>query len=855
MMPSKVPKPTVLGVRLSALIDLYRWRLKDHKIQELLAGLGIATGVALLFGVLVANTSIISSASDLVHGVTGSARIQLVARSASGFDERLAMRVGELPGVRVASPVLKEDAVIVGPKGRQVVQVLGVTASLVTLNTAATKNLGAGTSLLTGGVGLPSSIATAVNAQAGQSVEIRSGGDSHTTLVRAVLPEQIVGAVADSPIVLALLPVAQSLTGRPRRVTQVLIQPQAGEDARVERELRKLAGGRLNVEPADNELALLEQAARPTSQSTTLFAAISAMVGFLLALNAMLLTVPERRRFVAELRTQGFGPRQVLLILTSQAAMLGIVASVVGVAAGSLLSHTLFREVPSYLTFAFPIGSHQVVHATTVLLAMGCGVLAALLAALPPTFDMSPRRPVDAVLHEQGEAGHGIGLSSIALFAAVGSALVVAVTIVVLAVPSLTIVGGVLLALAAACLIPGIFALTGAAISPVSERLRGSMLALAVVELRATATRSVALASVAALAVYGSVAIQGARHDLTTGLNAAITQYLGTADVWVTTGENVFTTDSFLARGAVARIAQTRGVSSVRVYQGALLDVGNRRLWIRARPPGDGAMLQSSQLLEGNFAHATSLLRQGGWAAVSDGFADEHHLEVGSGFTLPTPSGHEHLDVAAVTTNVGWPAGAITLSTTDFRRAWQTTDPAALEVTLQPGVTPARGVRAVRAAIGVRPGLSVQTRGEREAQFRANAAQALRSLGQISTLLLLVAALSVAFALSAAIWQRRDRLSSLKSQGFESRQLWRSLLLESGIVLGIGCADGAVFGVYGHALASRWLRLTTGFPAPFSLGLTQVLLTLLLVGGIALAVVALPGLSAARVSPQTSFQE
>jgi putative ABC transport system permease protein len=855
MMPSKTPKPTVLGVRLSALVDLYRWRLKDHKMQELLAGLGIATGVALLFGVLVANTSILASASDLVHAVTGSARIQLVARSASGFDERLATRVGELPGVRVASPILRESAVIVGPKGRRVIQVLGVTASLATLNSTATKNLGAGTSLLAGGVGLPSSVATAVDAQTGQSVEILSSGEAHTALVRAVLPEQLVGPVANSPIVLALLPAAQSLTDRPRRVTQVLVQPQAGEDARVERELRGLAGGRLDIEPADHELALLEQASQPTAQSTTLFAAISAMVGFLLALNAMLLTVPERRRFVAELRTQGFGPSQVLLILASQAAMLGIVASLAGVALGSLLSHTLFREIPSYLTFAFPIGSHQVVHATTVLLAAGCGLLAALLAALPPTFDMSPRRPVDAVLHERGEAGHGIGVSSIALLAGIGLTLLAAVTIVVLAVPSLTIVGGVLLALAAACLIPVVFALAGSAIAPVSERLRGSMLALAVVELRATATRSVALASVAALAVYGSVAIQGARHDLTTGLNAAIAQYLGTADVWVSTGENVFTTDSFLAQGAVARIARTRGVAAVRVYQGALLDVDHRRLWIRARSPGDSAMIQSSQLLEGNLAHATSLVRQGGWAAVSDGFADEHHLVLGSGFTLPTPSGHEHLSVAAVTTNVGWPAGAITVSTADFRRGWQTTDPAALEVNLRPGITPAQGVRSVRAAIGARPGLSVQTRAQREAQFRANARQALRSLGQIATLLLLVAALSVAFALSAAIWQRRDRLSSLKSQGFDSRQLWRSLLLESGIVLGIGCADGAVFGLYGHALASRWLKLTTGFPAPFSLDLPQVLFTLLLVGGIALAVVALPGLSAARVSPQASFQD
>jgi putative ABC transport system permease protein len=848
-------RPTVLGVRFSALIDLYRWRLKDHKVQELLAALGIATGVALLFGVLVANTSISSSASALVHGVTGSARFEFVARSSSGFDERLAAEVGELPGVQVASPILREDATIAGPQGRQLIQLLGVTASLVALDTAATRNLGAGTTLLAGGVGLPSSVANEIGSENGGSVEVLAHGDSHTALVRVVLAEQIIGPVANSPIVLALLPVAQGLTDEPGRVTQVLVAPHAGDDALVEHELRHLAAGRVDVEPADHELELLNQASRPTSQSTTLFAAIGAMVGFLLALNAMLLTVPERRRFVVELRTQGFGPRQILLILGFQAAVLGVLASLFGVLVGDILSRTLFHEVPSYLTFAFPIGSHQIVHASTVLLAAGCGVLAALLAALPPTFDMRPRRSVEAVLHERGETGHGIAGRSIVGLSALGATLLVAVTAVVLAVPSMTIVGGVLLAVASVCFIPGVAALVGSVIGPVSERMRGSMLALAVVELRATATRSVALASVAALAVYGSVAIEGAKHDLTNGLDVAITQYLDTADIWVSTGENVFTTDSFLPRGAATRIARVRGVASVRIYQGALLDVGNRRLWIRARPPTDSAMIQSSQLLAGGFAHATQLLRNGGWAAVSDGFASERHLKVGDMFTLPTPSGTARLGVAAITTNVGWPAGAITLSTVDYRKYWQSTEPAALEINLAAGVSSEQGVRRVRAALGDRPGLSVQTRHQREVQFRSNASQALRSLGQIATLLLLVAALSVAFALSAAIWQRRDRLASLKSQGFDSRQLWRALLLESGLVLGIGCADGAAFGLYGHVLASRWLKLTTGFPAPFSLDPLQVLFTLMLVGGIALAVIAVPGLSAARVSPQASFQE
>ena len=158
-------------------------------------------------------------------------------------------------------------------------------------------------------------------------------------------------------------------------------------------------------------------------------------------------------------------------------------------------------------------------------------------------------------------------------------------------------------------------------------------------------------------------------------------------------------------------------------------------------------------------------------------------------------------------------------------------------------------------ALGPRPGLGVQTFAERERQYASDSRQGLDALSEIATMLLIAAALAVASALSAAIWQRRARLASLKIQGYSTAQLWRALLLESTVVLGVGCAVGAVFGVYGHALASRWLRLATGFPAPFEVGLPGLFLTLALMAIIALAVISLPGWAAAKVPARTSFQE
>jgi uncharacterized membrane protein len=57
-------------------------------------------------------------------------------------------------------------------------------------------------------------------------------------------------------------------------------------------------------------------------------------------------------------------------------------------------------------------------------------------------------------------------------------------------------------------------------------------------------------------------------------------------------------------------------------------------------------------------------------------------------------------------------------------------------------------------------------------------------------------------------------------------------------------------------LLAAFLALSTGFPAPFSAGPAQVVITIaLFVAMIALTVIALPGMAAARISPRAVLQE
>ncbi|HEX5146607.1 MAG TPA: hypothetical protein VFV85_06265, partial [Conexibacter sp.] len=144
---------------LRGLTDHYGERVRAHPVQELLAGVGVAIGVALAFAVLVANGSIASNARSLVHGIAGSARLQLSARSGDGVPQALAAQVRALPDVAVASPLLEQRARVTGPSGTRSIDFVGVERSITALDGSFTRNLDPVLLVLVGnGVLLPNGV-------------------------------------------------------------------------------------------------------------------------------------------------------------------------------------------------------------------------------------------------------------------------------------------------------------------------------------------------------------------------------------------------------------------------------------------------------------------------------------------------------------------------------------------------------------------------------------------------------------------------------------------------------------------------------------------------------------------------
>jgi putative ABC transport system permease protein len=85
-------------------------------------------------------------------------------------------------------------------------------------------------------------------------------------------------------------------------------------------------------------------------------------------------------------------------------------------------------------------------------------------------------------------------------------------------------------------------------------------------------------------------------------------------------------------------------------------------------------------------------------------------------------------------------------------------------------------------------------------------------------------------------------------------ELWRILLLEAAIVRGTGCLTGVLAGMLGHRLLARWLALTTGYPAPFSLGAPQIVAVVGSIPAAALLLIAIAGAGAAHVDQRIALR-
>lgn len=840
------------GINLSGIVFLYEMRLKSKTalIQEAFAVLGIAIGVALLFASQVAGTSLTSSITQLNTQLVGSAQVQLEARGPEGVSERLLGEVERLPGVQVALPVLDRQVNVIGRSGERSVYLLGVNPQQVRASGPLLRRFSARQLAGQRSIALPAPLASEIGAGPLQTAKLQVGATYVETLVGTTLGQPEIGGLVHSPVAVAPIGYAQHVAGAAGKVNLIFVRYSPAHGQAVRRALGRLAARwHVNLVPGTFDGQLFAKAVAPESQSEALFSGISALVGFMFALNAMLITVPSRRALVEDIRPQGASRWDTAKILLFDAAVIGTVACVLGLVLGNFLSLQVFHGTPNYLAVAFPVGNNRVVTWQCFALAIAAGMAAAIAGVFWPMREILTRtlQPL------ADRADHGRGWTAARV--AIGLGCLAMTTTILLFDTRAALVGNITLVVALVVLMPLLFDALVRLFEYLSKLLDGVGSALAVTELQTvhTRVRSLAIAATVAVAVFGVVEFQGIQSNLESGLNTASADVDAAAGLWVLPRGrlNVQPTTPFSPTAIdLTALRRVPGVGQVSAFRGSFLDWGSRRLWVLAPSPGLSHPIPSSQVLSGDPTLAAQRLRHGGWAVLSQALAEERHLQVGQTFTLPAPRPMT-LRVAALTTNLGWAPGVLILSSATYAAAWPNSSPTAYAIQTAGGASAAAVRSRIQRSHAVPPGLVVETSAERNRRRFAIAKEGLSRLTQIRLLVLIAAILAVIGSMGAMIWQRRDLIAFIKVQGYEEATLRRWLLCEAGILLAVGCMIGAVFGLYAQLLGSRFLATVTGFPIVFNVEVFAAITSFALVSVIAFAAVALPGYLVVRVPAST----
>ena len=319
---------------------------------------------------------------------------------------------------------------------------------------------------------------------------------------------------------------------------------------------------------------------------------------------------------------------------------------------------------------------------------------------------------------------------------------------------------------------------------------------VAAMELSAARARAIGVAATGAVAVFGAVAIQGAHADLLHGprergaRRERASPTSGSPRPAPTTccAPRRSRRHSRRTLASAARACARCASTAAACWTGA-----TRRVWVIAPPrAADAAAAGLADRRRLRRHGATARLRAGGWAVLSQALADEHHLHIGSTRHAALARARRRVRVAALSTNIGWAPGAVIMSAARLRAgAGAASDASAYNVLARRRARRvARSPARSRARSGPTSGLSVQSAAAHAAEQNALSRQGLQRLTQIATLILAVAVLAMAAAIGNMVWQRRPRLAKLKLEGFPARELWRTILLESALLLARRLPDG-----------------------------------------------------------------
>jgi putative ABC transport system permease protein len=580
------------------------------------------------------------------------------------------------------------------------------------------------------------------------------------------------------------------------------------------------------------------------------FGAVSIFVGAFIIFNTLSITVAQRTKEFALLRTLGASRRQVLRSVVLEAVVIGLIASLVGILAGVGLAkglNALFTAVGADLP-----KTGTVIKSRTVIVALIVGVGVTVAAGLSPALQATRVAPVEALRE-------GMATRKRSRWAPYVAAATTVIGVVLLAYGMFAgglAIGARLASIGLGCLVlfVGVALLSQRIVKPLAsvlgrpaQRIAGAAGRLArensMRNPSRTATTAAALMIGLALVTFVAVLGEGLRSSYGSSLD----DQLGAS--YVVTAEDDF---SPFAPEAVKAIASAPGVQVVSDLRESQIKAFGDKMTIDGVDAATWGRVYKFNFSAGSDRPLRVPGRQA--AVITDRFAKDHGLSVLESFRALSPNGRRlNLLVAAIDKRPPFnplSLANITIAQGLFRDNFPTTRPRYAFVDTSGGPNGSETAR-LKKALGAFPGTKVQTRAAFKHKAEQGISQTLGILYVMLALSVIVSLVGIVNTLVLSVFERTRELGMLRAIGMTRRQVRRMVRHEAVIVALIGAVLGIAVGFFLSALVVGALSSEgVVFAVPF--GTLIAFLIVAILAGMAAAI--LPARRAARLNVLEALQ-
>jgi putative ABC transport system permease protein len=536
------------------------------------------------------------------------------------------------------------------------------------------------------------------------------------------------------------------------------------------------------------------------------FAGAALLVGAFIIFNTFSITVAQRTREFAVLRSLGATRRQVLGAMLVEALALGGIASVAGIAAGVGFAK-LLSALFDVMGFGIP-RSGLVLAPRTIFVSLAVGIVVTALAALAPALRATRVAPVAAMSELAPEPSRGARRLRAAL-------------------TGLAVLGSLLL------LVQGLFG-SGPADSRLVAVASGAVLAFVAVALSA---RYVAkpLASAIGLPIEGLFRVPGhlarenaMRNPARTAITSAAlmvgvglvvfvavftagvkSTFSGQIDELVKADVFVFSESFEPIPAATAReVAGVPGVTHVASILFDQVEVNGRssnptRDTMTAIEPDGLKATYSFKWIEGNDGLIDRLGRNE--ALIEEQFAKTYHLDVGDGYRVVTPSGgRAWMHVSGIYRDPTILQGTVVTPET-LRLISRAKDPFGVFVDVDDSADAARVEAGIKQALAAFPTATVEDKTGYKETIEKQLNQIVFLLYALLAMSIVISLFGIANSLFLSIHERTREFGLLRAVGATTDQVRRVVRYESVITAVIGGLLGTGVGIVFAWLTTRAL--------------------------------------------------